>query len=73
MQKKKFLLPKAIYEALPLFYMLMGLLVVFTLYSTLAWVSGSVLAIMGLLIFLLRRNYRSPHQALSQNLRKHRA
>ena len=73
MQKKKFLLPKAIYEALPLFYILTGLLVVLTFYSPLARVSGSILASMGLLIFLLRRNYRSPSQALGQNLRKHRA
>ena len=72
MQKKKFLLPKAIYESLPLLYITMGLLVVFTLSSTLALISGAILALMGLLIWQLRRNYRSPYQALTRNLRNHR-
>ena len=70
MQKKKFRLPKAIYEGLPLFYLVSGVLVMFLLYSPLALVSGGVLVMMGLLIRQMRRNYRSPHQALHQNLRQ---
>ena len=73
MQKKKFRLPKAIYETLPLFYLVTGVLVMFTVYSPLTLISGGVLVLAGLLIRQMRRNYRSPHQALHQNLRQPRA
>ena len=72
MRKKRLRLPKAIYETLPLFYLITGLLVSFTVHSPLALLSGGVLAIVGLLLMQMRRNYRSPHQALHQNLRQPR-
>ena len=52
------MLPKPVYESLPVSYVAMGMVAMLAIPSALAFVSGLVLSMCGLLILFKRRNYR---------------
>lgn len=61
------LLPKPVYEILPALYIATGLVGIFIISSKLAVTAGLVLILIGGLIIVQRRNYRSAKQAINQN------
>jgi hypothetical protein len=61
------MIPKPIYEALPLLYVLCGLAAVVLVDAWTSIAGGLILIISGTLILLMRRNYRSAQQQLQTN------
>jgi hypothetical protein len=57
-------LPKLIYEAYPVLYILGGIATMSTVSSTIAFCSGLILGLSGTIILFLRRNYRAIRQQL---------
>lgn len=67
MKDKPFLVPRPVYEMLPSIYIVLGLLSIFVLSTRLAVTSGLVLILIGGLLVVQRRNYRSDSQAINQH------
>jgi len=57
-------LPKLIYEAYPVLYILGGITTMYLVGSTVAFCSGFLLGLSGTIILFLRRNYRAIRQHL---------
>lgn len=57
-------LPKLIYEAYPVLYILGGIATMSLVSSTIAFCSGLILGLSGTMILFLRRNYRAIRQQL---------
>ena len=57
-------LPKLIYEAYPVSYILGGIATMSMVNSTIAFCSGLILGLSGTIILFLRRNYRAIRQQL---------
>ena len=72
MSNKRFFLPKAVYEILPLFYILIGVAALLHSHHIALDVLAAWLIARGLFTSLLRFNYRSPRQALSKSPVKRR-
>ena len=51
-------MPKPIYESLPILYVLGGIAAISTVDSFMSFISGVLLGSSGVLILVLRRNYR---------------
>jgi hypothetical protein len=60
------MLPKWLYEALPTLYFMLGLLSAITIESSIALIPSAMLITASLLIYIMRRLYRS--QGAEQNL-----
>lgn len=69
MKGKSFRLPKPVYEFLPACYILLGIASIVLVASRLAVTSGLMLILIGGLILVQRRNYRSDSQAINQHRR----
>lgn len=67
MKERTFLIPRPVYEILPTLYIGLGLISIFLLSSRLAVTSGLVLILIGGLLIVQRRNYRSDSQAINQH------
>lgn len=52
------MLPKPVYESLPVSYIALGISAMIVVPSTIAFANGLLLSIAGLLILFKRRNYR---------------
>ena len=61
------MIPKPIYEALPLLYVFAGLGAVSFVEAWTSLAGGVILVISGMLILLMRRNYRNLQQDLQIN------
>lgn len=61
------MIPKPVYEALPLFYVFGGLAAVLFVDAWQSLAGGVVLVLSGLLILLMRRNYRNLQQDMQTN------
>lgn len=72
MRTKHLILPKPLYELIPLFYLGLGTSCLMAGESMALSVLGAVLICQGLFTSILRINYRSPHQVLNQNSRRDR-
>ncbi|MBI1425323.1 MAG: hypothetical protein GC149_17940 [Gammaproteobacteria bacterium] len=57
-------LPKLIYEAYPVLYILGGIATMSLVNSTIAFCSGFLLGLSGTIILFLRRNYRAIRQQM---------
>ena len=55
--------PKPVYETLPVLYVIAGIATIISTDTYVALISGLLLAIAGLLILLMRRNYRAAQEA----------
>ena len=51
-------MPKPIYESLPILYVIGGIAAISTVDSFMSFISGILLGSSGVMIMLLRRNYR---------------
>ncbi len=51
-------MPKPVYESLPLLYVIGGVAAISTVDSFMSFISGILLGSSGVMIMLLRRNYR---------------
>ena len=67
MHNKRFYLPRAAYEILPLFYLGLGLSCLLASQSIVLTILGALLVARGLYTSILRINYRSPRQALAKS------
>lgn len=67
MQAKRLIIPKPVYEALPLFYLCLGISCLVGNVSTGLDIIGGLLIARALFTAILRINYRSPHQALTKS------
>lgn len=67
MRTKRFFLPKAVYELFPLISLSLGVSCIVVSQSIGLSMLGVYLIAKGLFKSILRFNYRSPHQALTQN------
>ena len=57
------MMPKPVYESLPAFYVLGGVAAISTVDSFMSFISGILLGSSGVMIMILRRNYRqSTHE-----------
>ncbi|MDH5446548.1 MAG: hypothetical protein OEY52_13430 [Gammaproteobacteria bacterium] len=72
MTNKSYRLPKAVYEVLPFFYLMLGTSSLLLDHSIGLDILGAVLIARGLYTLLLRLNYRSPNQALQKSPIRHR-
>lgn len=72
MSNKRFFLPKAVYEILPLLYLGFGTASLMANHSLGLDILGALLVARGLFSSILRINYRSPHQALTKSPVRHR-
>lgn len=72
MSNKRFYLPKAVYEIIPLLYLGLGVACLMANLSLGLNILGALLIARGLFNSLLRLNYRSPHQALTKSPIRHR-
>ncbi|MDH5180636.1 MAG: hypothetical protein OEZ39_02860 [Gammaproteobacteria bacterium] len=70
MKGKSFQLPKPLYESLPAIYILLGAGSIFLVSTRLAVTSGLMLILIGGLIIVQRRNYRSESQAINRHVRQ---
>ena len=52
-------MPKPIYESLPILYVVGGVAAISTVDSFMSFISGVLLGCSGVMILLLRRNYRN--------------
>ncbi len=52
------MLPKPVYESLPVSYIALGICAMLVVPSMIAFINGLVLSVAGLLILFKRRNYR---------------
>lgn len=52
-------MPKPIYEGLPVLYVVGGVAAISTVDSFMSFISGILLGISGVMIMILRRNYRN--------------
>ena len=52
-------MPKPIYESLPVLYVIGGVAAISTVDSFMSFISGTLLGCSGVMILLLRRNYRN--------------
>lgn len=59
-------IPKLIYECYPVLYIVMGILAITTVESFVSLLSGIVLALGGIAILFIRRNYRVAKQDIAQ-------
>jgi len=55
-------MPKPIYESLPILYVIGGVTAISTVDSFMSFISGILLGSSGVMILLLRRNYRNTEQ-----------
>jgi len=53
------MIPKPIYEILPVIYIVGGILAMISVQSMTSFISGLVMGVVGLLVLTMRRNYRS--------------
>ena len=53
------MLPKYLYEALPTIYFILGLMCALTIQSSIALVSSSFLIVAAVLVYKMRKTYRS--------------
>jgi len=60
------MIPKPIYEMLPVIYVVGGILAMISVQSMTSFISGLVMGISGLLVLTMRRNYRSSIAAEKQ-------
>ena len=60
--------PKPVYETLPVLYVIAGITTIISTDDMVALSSGLLLAIAGLLILVIRRNYRTARQAYTQQI-----
>ena len=67
MRTNRIPLPKAVYELLPFFYLGLGTTCLLVNHSLGLDILGAYLMARGLFKTILRINYRSPHQALTQS------
>lgn len=67
MRSKLLYLPKPLYEILPVLYLSLGTVCVLAGHSVSLDILGAFLLSQGLFNSILRINYRSPQQALSQS------
>jgi len=51
-------MPKPIYESLPVLYVIGGVAAISTVDSFMSFISGVLLGVSGIMIMVLRRNYR---------------
>ncbi len=51
-------MPKPIYESLPILYVIGGVAAISTVDSFMSFISGILLGVSGIMILVLRRNYR---------------
>ena len=72
MRTKRLILPKPLYELIPLFYLGLGTSCLVASESVALSVLGAVFICQGLFTSVLRINYRSPHQVLNQSSRRDR-
>lgn len=56
-------IPKSIYETLPVLYVVGGVAAIATVDSFMSFISGILLGVSGVMILLLRRNYRSTEKS----------
>lgn len=70
MNTKRIILPKPVYELLPLLYLSLGTSCLTLSPSIGLDILGTGLIAMGLFQTILRINYRSPHQALNHSPRR---
>ncbi|MFV1983737.1 MAG: hypothetical protein ACC657_09385 [Thiohalomonadales bacterium] len=62
------MIPKPVYEILPIIYVLGGILAMVSVQSLTSFISGLAMGISGLLVLTMRRDYRSN---LTAKKRKH--
>lgn len=55
-------IPKPVYESLPVLYVIAGIATIISTSDLIALGSGLLLALAGLLILVIRRNYRAAQQ-----------
>lgn len=55
-------MPKPIYESLPALYVIGGVAAISTVDSFMSFISGVLLGVSGIMIMILRRNYRQSEQ-----------
>lgn len=55
-------LPKPLYESLPVLYVLAGIAAIVTVDSFMSFISGILMGSSGVMILLLRRNYRQTQE-----------
>ena len=63
-------LPNSVYESLPIIYVLIGAAVMLLLEGTLALLSGGLLSIAGVVVFMVRRRNREAVAAMDRNRRR---
>ena len=61
-------IPKPIYEILPILYVVVGILTITSTEGMIAVGSGVLLTLAGLLILLIRRNYRAARKAYTLDI-----
>lgn len=61
-------IPKPVYESLPVLYVIAGIATIVSTRDPIALGSGLLLALAGLLILVIRRNYRAAQQTYTSYL-----
>lgn len=59
------MMPKFIYESMPVLYVIGGVAAMSTVDSFMSFISGILLGSSGVLIMMLRRNYRNAHPEIT--------
>lgn len=59
------MMPKPVYESLPLLYVIGGVAAISTVDSFMSFISGILLGCSGVMIMILRRNYRHANKGES--------
>lgn len=67
MRIKRLFVPKPVYELFPILYLGLGISCIVSNESVGLVILGAYLIVQGLFKSILRFNYRSPHQALTQS------
>ncbi len=60
------IIPRPVYELLPVLYVIAGIAAITTVDSIMSFVSGILLGISGIVVMVLRRNYRAAQKAYQQ-------
>ena len=61
------IMPKPVYESLPFLYVIGGVAAISTVDSFMSFISGVLLGSSGVLILIIRRNYRQSFESLPSN------
>ena len=56
------MLPKLVYELLPVLYILGGIIAMIAVNSSMSFISGVLLCASGVIVLIMRRNYRVAHE-----------